>query len=68
MPLCGTSQVQSPINVPDQVVTFGVSALKPLNVSYGQSSDWMLEVTPNYLCALARRARAHYARLRAGCR
>lgn len=44
-PLCGTSVVQSPINVPSQIVNYSVSSLLPLNVSYGTSSDWMLEVT-----------------------
>jgi hypothetical protein len=44
-PKCGNGMAQSPINVPEQLVTYGVSTLKPLNVSYGETSDWMLEVT-----------------------
>ena len=54
--LCGTSVVQSPINIPSQVVTYGVAGLAPLNVSYGTSSDWMLEVTgarPCVSCAFS---------------
>lgn len=38
------SSSQSPINVADQVVTYGAT-LAPLNVSYGKTASWMLEIT-----------------------
>ena len=42
--LCGTSVSQSPINVPSSLVTYN-STLLPLNVSYGKTASWTLEVT-----------------------
>ena len=41
---------QSPINMADQVVTFG-AALPALNVSYGATASWMLEITGAHACA-----------------
>ena len=57
-PGCVTTaaSTQSPINVADQIVTFGAS-LPPLNISYGKSASWMLEITGAYGASISSSSR-----------
>jgi hypothetical protein len=44
VPLCGTGQMQSPINIPDSQTVYDPT-LTPLNLAYGETTGWDMEVT-----------------------
>lgn len=50
---CGTGQQQSPINVPLTAVSYPATAAAPLNVTYGTTSSWTMEITQNYIEVLS---------------
>jgi hypothetical protein len=44
VPLCGSGRMQSPINIPDSQTVYDAT-LTPLNVTYGETTGWSMEIT-----------------------
>jgi hypothetical protein len=44
VPLCASGQMQSPINIPDSQTVYDPT-LTPLNLAYGETTGWAMEIT-----------------------